>query len=148
VVTTKVDLGVYVRGYERARRRFSEAGDEWELGYGALLETVAWAGWLRERHKGRSPELDGLWFVRNLLLHVGGDALVQAITIHGTVLGTWVLGAGVLGMGDVHEWRWRPRAELSETDSDAGTRAYDKYLAGRAIEGTLEKVSRYLASLT
>lgn len=144
-----VDVGVYVRGFALARDRFEAAGGEWERGFRGLLEAVAWAGTVRERQRQHDcDELDGLWFVRNLMLHVGGDALLQAVVSHGTVLGTWVLGVGRLGMQDVHEWRWRSRAELPRTISGAGTDAYDEHLDGRPVADTLSAVARYFATIT
>src|SRR5205823_2921124 len=88
-----VRLPVYIRGFEQARGRFDPTSDDWEAGFHALLEVVAWGGAIRERLGGRStiptncPELEGLYWVRNLMLHVGSDALVNAIVSHGTVLG-------------------------------------------------------------
>jgi len=145
-----IDLAVYARGFELSRERFEGAGNVWETGFHALLEIVAWAGALRERIgrnrvQSECPELEGLYWVRNLMVHVGSDALVNAIATHGTVLGEWVLGLGVLGDPGSREWRWRPRHELPQPQSPAGADEYDAHLDGQPVVVTLERVSAFLS---
>jgi hypothetical protein len=78
----------------------------------ALFEALAWVGALHDRLKEDQdaqgvppkrrvfpPTLNGLYYVRNLVLHQGVDVLLQIPGIGPAVLGAAVLGSAVLGGG-------------------------------------------------
>jgi len=81
----RVPLRTLVNGFEGARDRFEAAvgGADRDVIFVTLFEVVAWTGaiadWFRKRSRAKTvpPELQGLWYVRNRMLHYGAEALFQ-----------------------------------------------------------------------
>ncbi len=79
-----------VDGFDKASERFASAGSSADDAFRALFECVAWAGTINERLRERgnsSPELQGLRFVRNRVIHGhlhGPDvaATLKAVSAH------------------------------------------------------------------
>jgi hypothetical protein len=152
-VDASVSLQIYVRGFARAHTRFDEAGHDWERGFHAVFETVTWSGSIRERLRalsGDCPELEGLWWVRNLVVHVGGDALTQTIVSHQASLANSISMVyrnieAERALSDTPAWQWRRRHEIPRhPQSPVGTDEYDTHLAGKAVAQTFAAVADFL----
>jgi hypothetical protein len=143
-----------IDGFQAAYKRLTPIawqGDQDEA-FIALFEVVAWSGAIRDWSKARGtkgiPGIDGLYFVRNRVLHYGADALSQV-----TVFVSGAYGSGPYGMGPfggsggytTPTWTWRPSRRLPRGWSKTGKSEYDSLLAGRPIATTLEAVSIELA---
>ena len=123
-----------------------------DAGFQALFEVVAWSGAIRDRlaqdGAALSPELRGLWFVRNLVIHQGADALA------GAVVQTAALDIAVpdltfvLDSPTISEWQWRFRSELPPPQSKRGDREYETHLEGRSVRVTLEALGTFLRPLS
>jgi hypothetical protein len=149
--SSHVDTHVLLRGFNAARERFAASQPPADEAFHAIFETLAWAGVLRDRvsseGKQSPPRLDGLWFVRNLVLHQGADVL-EWVFIPGAELGTLVLGVSQFGAGTHAGWWWQSRSELPAGRSEAGAAEYDAQLAGREVVEALRQVADDLSRLT
>jgi hypothetical protein len=135
-------------GFEAAWIRFAEAckAPSPEDALHSLFEVVAWAGALRDRFKkeGRDiyPELEGLWLVRNVTLHMGADALEWAVFVPGAELGNLVLDVSRLDTQTVWRADWRALSKLprgrNPKHAREGEPEYDKHLAGQDVAETLQ----------
>jgi hypothetical protein len=153
---SRVTLRILVEGFEGARVRFVAAagtGDS-DDAFIALFDVVAWAGangdWLRKRSKAKNrvnpPVLQGLWYVRNRVLHYGADALFQSAFLMPAVFGGVPFGVAPLAGGyPVLAWAWKPSRSLPRGTSRVGKKEYDSLLAGRFVTETLETASAELA---
>lgn len=140
-----------IAGFEEARRRYDAAApspDRQEEAFRALFETVAWVGAIRDRlgneRRTLSPEIDGVHFVRNLVIHRGADALHRSIaiaTFGGAAFGTVPFGGGV-----DYGWRWRTRADLPPPRSKTGLSEYDTNIAGNSPTDTFATISAFLGA--
>ena len=152
---THFPLKTLVAGFEKARERLeaaTRAADD-ESSFHSLFEAVAWAGVIYEHKpiKGRHdvpPELRGLWFVRNLVIHRGADVVLWTMAVPGSEPGLLVPGKSALGTVTQWGWQWPPRALLPQPDSDKGSGEYDSHLAGRIVADTLTVVSTYLEGVS
>lgn len=141
-------------GFESARARFTEAagtGDR-DGAFIALFDVVAWGGatgdWLLKRSaaKKNEPVIQGLWFVRNRVLHYGADALYQGTFLMPSVFGGAPFGVSPFGGGySVSAWEWKPSRSLPRGRSPAGKAEYDSLLARRFVLETLQTASDQLA---
>jgi hypothetical protein len=132
-------------GFLAARSKFGVAGGDSKLAFTAL-ECVAWTGSINERLRDdglSSAELQGLWFVRNRVVHGGADVLRWVMVDGGAMLGAATLPF-VLGQGPTYGWLWPSRAEFSARRSDVGAREYDSHLTGKNVGATLEAVAAHL----
>jgi hypothetical protein len=109
-----------------------------------LYETVAWAGGVCDRlddervpSESWPPGLEGLRYVRNIVLHQGADVLVSVLVERGSELGTWVLRSP---LGTPSKWEWPPRNEMPLPQSKRGASDYDKHLAGQELHASLERI--------
>lgn len=77
----RVPLSLLATGFNQARWRLGDSSpQDADAGFRAPFEVLAWAGALNDRLKDRAdlaPELRGLWFVRNLVLHAGADVVLR-----------------------------------------------------------------------
>lgn len=142
-----------IAGFEEARKRFDTAApnpDRQEEAFRALFETVAWVGAIRDRLKDEkqtpTSEMDGVYFVRNLVVHRGADALHRSIAtamFGGAAFGTVPFGGGV-----DYGWRWRNRADLPPHKSKTGLSEYDTNIVGNRPTDTFAAISAFLGPLT
>lgn len=145
VVIRHVDTSDLVRGMEFALKRLvPPRGIAHVLGGGGffpLYEIVAWAGGLADRLEKEKrtppPGLEGIYYVRNIVLHQGADILT-AVGKPGTTLDE-VLGGSPAVPGQ-YEWKWPPRDQLPPPRSQRGGSDYDENLAGREVAVTLQTV--------
>jgi hypothetical protein len=140
-------LSLAMRGFHKASERFASAGSSADDAFRALFECVAWAGTINERLRERgnsSPELQGLWFVRNRVIHGGADALRSVMVSGGAMLGAAVLGSFALGEAPTYGWQWQPSSMLPTGRSQAGVEDYEKHPQGRDVAATLKAVSAHL----
>jgi hypothetical protein len=149
----RVPLRTLVEAFEAACKRFGEVagGTDADAAFIALFDVVAWAGatgdWLRNRSKARSrtvpPTVQGLWYVRNRILHEGPDALFQNTVVVG--FGMAPFGVGPFGGGIMTGWAWKPSRSLPRGRSPAGKREYDSLVANKPVTDTLAAASGELA---
>jgi hypothetical protein len=148
---THFPLKTLVAGFEKARERLeaaTRAADD-ESSFHSLFEAVAWVGVIYEHRRvmGRHdipPELRGLWFVRNLVIHQGADVVLWTMAVPGSEPGRLVPGKSALGSVTQWGWQWPPRTLLPEPESLRGSGEYDSHVAGRIVADTLAVVSTYL----
>jgi hypothetical protein len=146
---THVPLETLATGFDHSRERLTGARDS-DASFHSLFEALAWSGLLYERLSGRHdvvPELKGLWFVRNVVLHQGADVLLRTVLVPGAELGMMKLGQSKLGSVTQWGWKWPPRQLLPEAKSPRGSSEYDARIADHVVRETLEVVSIYLGSL-
>ena len=146
---THFPLKALAAGLDKARERLETAttATDSEASFHSLFEALAWAGAIRDRIKGRHdvpPELKGLWFVRNLVLHQGADVVLRTVVVPGSELGRLVLGPSALGTPTQWGWQWPPRELLPEPESLQGSDEYDSCAAGQIVADTLTVISAYL----
>jgi hypothetical protein len=146
---THFPLKTLAAGFNKAREGLETATRpiDSEASFHSLFEALAWAGALYDRLKGRhdvSPELKGLWFVRNLVLHRGADVVFLTMVVPGSEPGLLVLGKSALGTVTQWGWQWPPRQLLPKPDSPRGATEYDSHVAGRIVADTLKVISTYL----
>jgi hypothetical protein len=111
-------------------------------GFAALFETLAWVGVIRERikEKGNTPPpvLNGLYFLRNLVLHQGIEVLTY---VHGYAFGHGPFGHGPFG-GSTRIFP--SRSELPVHTSKAGLSDYDAMVDGRSVNTVLDELQEAL----
>jgi hypothetical protein len=143
-----VDFPMLVAGFREACARFYTAQIELghEQGFHALFECVAWAGAVADRLRDGGEhlpdELAGLWFIRNLVLHRGVDAISRSV--ESSTYGEGTYGEGTYGGGSREVWRWVARTELPKPKSKKGLVQYDAKLAGRSVSATLKEANQAL----
>jgi hypothetical protein len=115
----------------------------------ALFEVVARAGALRDwwnvpgRGKAVSG-IDGMWFVRNRVLHFGADALSQ-VTVFVSGFGQGPFGQGPFGGSyTTPSWMWKPSHQFPRARSNIGRAEYDSMLAGKSVAMTTETIRQAL----
>jgi hypothetical protein len=146
-----VPVSILVRGFEDARARFNatERGGADDDAFIALFEVVAWTGSISERlrsEKGQVPGvIQGLYYVRNAVVHNGAETLMQSTFPRPYGAGPY--GGGAYGTGELTEWAWKPRNAFPPPKSKAGASEYEKLLDGKAVRTTLAEVSEELASV-
>jgi hypothetical protein len=144
-----------IDGFEAAHTRLRPVawqGDA-DAAFIALFEVVAWAGAIRDwwRVRGRSrvvPGFDGLWFVRNRVIHLGADALSQVTVFVSGAYGSGPYGRGPFGGGGGYTtptWIWRPSHRLPRGKSPVGKAEYDSMLANEPVATTTEDIRAALA---
>jgi hypothetical protein len=138
-------------GFETAWLRYEEARrtPDTQAALESIFEAVAWAGALRDRFGKKQtdayPELGGFWFVRNLVLHRGADALDWAVEIPGAELDTFVLDVSRLDTQTIWRARWRSASTLPKGRDRRNQEAeYEEHLAGRDIAETLGALTEKL----
>jgi hypothetical protein len=104
--------------------------------FAELGESLFWLLALGEATgRDRKTELlQGLGWARDRIAH--GVLLTAPVRWHhGTDIGRWILGQGVLGTTSGHEWLTRDAIETSRTQrrDPAGEVAYDNHLAGQKV---------------
>jgi hypothetical protein len=145
---SQVPTAVLVDGFHAARIRFLGSEPNTPASFHAAVESVAWAGVLRDRFKAERRVipalLNGLWYARNVVLHRGVDALHWLIIFPGTYPAKDLYPGPSLFPGDrVVEWTWRPREELGprrtgrlrQDESD-----YDAHVAGRSVREVFDEL--------
>ena len=156
---TRVPRRTLVEGFEASRVRLNTAigRSDPDDAFIALFEVVAWAGaigdWFQNRRRTRKAttpttpaEIQGLWYVRNRVLHFGSDALLQGTLLMPTLYGAGTYGTATFGGSyPVTTWTWKPSHRLPRGRSNAGKTEYDSLLAGNQVAKTLETVSSELA---
>jgi hypothetical protein len=147
---TQFPLKTLAAGFNKALERLESATQtiDSEASFHALFEALAWAGAIHHRISGKHDvpsELKGLWFVRNLVLHRGADAVLLVVT-PGSEPGRLVPGMSALGTTTQWGWKWPPRQLLPnpEPRSLHGSAEYDSHVAGRTVPDTFNVVSTYL----
>jgi hypothetical protein len=136
-------MTVLTRGFNAARARFEAlAGqDDADEAFIALFDAVAWSGAicdrLRDEQKSVPAEVNGLWFIRNFVLHQGADALARTVIFGAAYVGTPLGWPGAAS----DEWTWRDRSELPRGKSERGRAEYDSHLAGRQVTSVLDAVA-------
>jgi hypothetical protein len=151
MVVSAVDSKMLVTGFEAARARFLAAASDVdaEHGFHALFEVVAWGGAVLDRRekvekKPLCPELQGLWYVRNLIIHRGTDARTWSVILPAIGWGdAW--GEAWGGRPEERGWTWPERRYMPPHQSDKGLQQYETHLAGKVITETLATVSEFLA---
>lgn len=151
-MSNTVSTASLITGFNAARARFDTAAPKPELrdeAFQALFETVAWVGSLKDRltqeKSPTSPELLGVYFVRNLVIHAGADALYRSALI--ATFGGAMFGAVPFGGGIDLGWKWSARTELPPHQSKTGLTEYDVHLVGTAPSETFAAIATHLAPL-
>ena len=141
----QVESSVLALGLERARLRFVESEPGSEDAFIAVFEVLAWFGSIRDRLKfdglERPPVLDGLYYMRNVVIHQGADVLGWLLFFdHGSSLGAAKLGAVKLGssVSRTKVWHWPLQGEFDPPQSRAGKTEYETLLAGEDVSRTIE----------
>jgi hypothetical protein len=136
-VSTAVLIDGLAEAVKRLRAAPAPPGRGAVAGFQAIFEVVAWAGAVRDRFLQDGgvaipQELEGLSYVRNLVLHRGASVLESIIVTPGSELGIWVLGESRLGEASVWQWRWPPRSSLPKNrgKDPPGSLEYDSHVAG------------------
>lgn len=125
----QVPLSTLVRGFEKASSRFTttERAADADEAFIALFEVVAWAGSIGERLRKEKGDVhgvvQGLYYVRNTVIHNGAETLAQSTFPR--PFGSGPFGAGAFGTGEVTEWAWKPRNAFRAPRSPAGEAEYD-----------------------
>ena len=145
------ELSVLLKGLSAASSRFASAPLEGVERFHAIFEILAWVGLIRDRLRQDSrpspPVLDGLYYVRNLVLHQGADVL-EWVLFPGAELGMLVLGESSLGSISRHASVWPPRNQMPAPRSSSGAAEYDMHIAGREVTVVLEQVAAALLKIT
>jgi hypothetical protein len=141
---THVEFETLLKGFNGARSRFSASRAGSDECFQAIFEALAWVGAMRDRlreeQKPPPPALDGLYYVRNLVLHQGADVLEWFLIPPG-VLGGSVLGGSVIGGGGSQAIWWPDRSEMPAPRSPAGRDEYDAHVAGNQVGDVLATVA-------
>lgn len=137
---------MFIDGLDGARARAAtiEDASTWEA-FHAVFEALAWVGAIRDRlgrHETTLRTLNGLYYVRNLVLHEGAEVLAWEPTTYGT--GTYGSGR----YGGTRVWKWPSRDELPSRRRDVAVDAdYDEHVAGREVPVVLAAVVEELRRL-
>jgi hypothetical protein len=146
-----VELSVLLKGLGAAYSRLASAPPEGVERFHAIFEILAWVGSIRDRLRQDSrpapPVLDGLYYVRNLVLHQGADVLKWTL-FPGAELGILVLGESSFGSISRHAWVWPPRNQMPAPRSSSGVAEYDTRIAGREVTVVLEPLAAALLKIT
>jgi hypothetical protein len=143
-----VEFETLLAGFNAACSRFGSSRPGSDASFQAIFETLAWVGVLRDRlreeRKPSPPALDGLYYVRNLVLHQGADVL-ESFLLPSGVLGASSLGTFALGSAGGQSIRWPNRANMPAPRSPKGAGEYDGNLAGKEVSDVLADVASALA---
>jgi hypothetical protein len=111
---------------------------------------LPWVGSIRDRLRSESraapPVLDGLYYVRNLVVHQGAEVL-EWVFFSGAEWGEMVWGESSWGSISRHAWVWPTRDRLPTPHSQAGAAEYDSRVAGREVIDVLRQLSAALDSM-
>lgn len=134
----QVDTVVLLHGFEAARQRLGRSLPGTDEAFHAIFEALAWAGSIRDRLKDdgipRPPVLDGLYYIRNVVLHQGADVLPWLYEPAATVGGTFRVGTTKVGPG-LKAWVWPFQGDFNPPLSPAGEREYVALLEGQDASG-------------
>jgi len=79
-----VQTGTLIDGLASARARLVASTPWTDPSFHAIFELLAWAGAVRDRFRDERRDipavLNGLWYVRNIVLHQGADILYWIMT--------------------------------------------------------------------
>ncbi len=132
-------MTVLILGFGEAGGRVRNSPDPADAqGFAAIFESLAWAGVIRDRLKkdvkSIPPIINGLWFVRNLVLHQGAD-VVRVINTYGAgTFGSATFGGAPFGGGlTINSYVFPPRSQLPAGRSKVGGPDYDALVAGEPI---------------
>jgi hypothetical protein len=138
----RVDTGALFRGFDCARRSFSTSEPGTEESFRAIFEALAWLGAIRDRLRSDRLEvpaiIDGLYYMRNVVLHQGADVLYWLLTPH--AYGTGAFGAQTFGgVRPFKDSRWPQVGTFEKPESRTGEVQYEALLAGASVATTLEE---------
>jgi hypothetical protein len=133
-----------VEGLDAAQARFAAADlahDE-DKSFQALFEMLAWVGAIRDHlfddDKPIPPVLDGLYYIRNLVIHQGADVVDWIFSLTSPAIGASALGAGPIGGGQ----RYGDKCGRLARSCPIGPRGGAQGLPPRSTTGTWrEKMS-------
>lgn len=139
-----VDLSVLIAGLVAANARLTSTQPGSSEAFHGAFEALAWIGAIRDRlRRDRQPVppiVNGLYYVRNVVIHQGADVLEWMI-IHGSSLDDWVLGKGQLGRRSQKYWTWPLSAEMPTPLYETGKEEYDTLVGGRDAAETLAEAA-------
>ncbi|GAA4010689.1 hypothetical protein GCM10022247_36150 [Allokutzneria multivorans] len=147
-------LRLALRALDAAAQRLALQRHDVEQAYAAVGEVLFWA---RSRDEGfeklfpstyraarqsddEGSLLPGIQWARN---RIGHQRAVVINKHHGTEVGFWVLGEGVLGTRD--HMMWSPVAAIPPGTSPFGRDVYESRLAGRDVMEAVNAACMWLA---
>jgi hypothetical protein len=142
-----VPTSALVDGFKAAHERFKASMPGADEAFRAIFEVLAWAGAIRDRLRDDAitspPIIDGLWYMRNVILHQGADVLPWLYEPAGMV------GTMKLGVSDppLKSWQWPYRGDFDPPISTVGQSEYVSTLEGEDAISTLEQTSIALGGL-
>jgi hypothetical protein len=144
-----VEFSVLVDGFTSAQGRFAAAAlaHNQDDSFHALFEMLAWVGAIRDRFKEEGtpipPVLDGLYYVRNLVIHQGADVVEWIFSLTSAAIGASPIGAAPLGGGAAASSQaWPAREKLPRPRSMTGAEAYEKLVAGHEVMVPLRNLAK------
>ena len=148
----RVATMVLLDGLEQARLRFARCEPGTAEAFHAIFEALAWIGASHNRLVAdgldRPAILDGLYYMRNVVIHQGVDVLSWLLFPGSGKLGAASLGAFKLGgSGPSLEWRWPLVGECKSPESPTGTDEYRTMIAGSSVAATLNDAVTALRSV-
>jgi hypothetical protein len=139
----RVPDSTLLAGLAAAIDRLAATGVAGEQGFHATFEALAWAGAGRDRFMKSAtpiPTLTGLWYVRNLALHVGADVVWQVTAYGSGTYGSGAYGGVMFAFNDSGSSEARdmfpPRAALRDKDNarrNFGAAEYDSHVFGAPV---------------
>jgi hypothetical protein len=143
-----VPLTVLVDGFNKACGRFDAASSDVDQ-FHALVEALTWVGAIRDRLQGSGqavpPVLEGLYYVRNIVLHQGVDVIERVVTGGGAFAASAFDTAAFGGSSVVRSAPiWPPRTAMPAPRSKAGLAEYDAVVEGEAVSDVLSKLAAAL----
>jgi hypothetical protein len=139
---------ILVDGFEAAYDRFRSSVAGTAEAFHALVEVLAWAGLGDRLGEDRPPLLQGLYYMRNVVLHQGVDVL------HWIFIPVGMLGSMKMGpTSPPHQsWSWPLAGEFEPPRSrgekpPAGEEEYESLLAGKDAVTTLRQTCSALRNL-
>jgi hypothetical protein len=127
---THVPTGTLLDGLTGAVSRLRVVDPAAPEGFHALFEALAWAGALRDRlrqeNRAIPRTLNGLYYVRNLVIHQGADVVL----LIASAFGEGAFASAAFG-GPMHVFP--ARAELPTGESKKGAPDYDTDVARNEV---------------
>jgi hypothetical protein len=137
-----VSFEILLAGLEAAVERLRASSPGSPEAFHAAFEALAWVGTIRDRlhDTGRMilPMVNGLYFVRNVVLHQGADIL-EWIILTGAY-GEGPYGVGAFGGGPAQFWMWPLRSDIPNWRSEIGLNEYDQHIASHDALDTFTQV--------
>ena len=136
-------------GLEQARSRFGRCDPGTDEAFYAIFEALAWIGAIRDRLSldGVDPPaiIDGLYYMRNVVLHQGADVLYWLLISSGK-LGTASLGTMKFGGGSLpRKPQWPAVGQFTPPRPPrTGEKEYETMLAGKSVVATLNDATSSL----